>query len=60
MSEIKSENVYKQENSSQNTNHKNSKIDITPILKDVEQCIKSGLHDKLQSILVLFYVMFLS
>ena len=52
MSEIKSENVYKQENTSQNTNHKNSKnskIDITPILKQVEQCIKSGLDDKLQS-----------
>ena len=49
MSEIKSENVYREENTSQNTNHKNSKIDITPILKQVEQCIKSGLDDKLQS-----------
>ena len=52
MSEIKSENVYKEETPSQNTNHKNSKnskIDITPILKQVEQCIKSGLDDKLQS-----------
>ena len=55
MSEIKSENVYKEENSSRNTNHKNSKnsknskIDISPILKDVERCIKSGLDDRLQS-----------
>ena len=26
---------------------KKSKIDISPILKDVEQCIQSGLHDRL-------------
>ena len=41
MSEVKVENTT--------TNFKHNKIDISPILKDVEQCIKSGLHDKLQS-----------
>jgi len=41
MPEVKVENTT--------TNFKHNKIDISPILKDVEQCIKSGLDDKLQS-----------
>ena len=47
MSEVKLENTNT--NTSTTTNFKNSKIDISPILKDVENCIKSGLGDKLQS-----------
>ena len=41
MPEVKVENTT--------TNFKHNKIDISPILKDVEECIKSGLNDKLQS-----------
>ena len=49
MSEVKLENTNTNTNTSTSTNFKNSKIDISPILKDVENCIKSGLDDKLQS-----------
>ena len=49
MSEVKLENTNTNTNTSTTTNFKNSKIDISPILKDVENCIKSGLGDKLQS-----------
>ena len=44
MYEVKIENT-----NTTTTNFKNSRIDISPILKDVENCIKSGLDDKLQS-----------
>ena len=46
MSEVKVENT------STSRNFKNNRIDISPILKDVEQCIQTGLDIKLQS---LFY-----
>ena len=44
MSEVKVENT----NTNTSRNIKNNKIDISPILKDVEQCIKKGLDNKLQ------------
>ena len=52
---IKQEKIYKEEQEEcketyeQNIEFKNTKIDISPILKDVEHCIKSGLEHKLCS-----------
>jgi len=55
---IKKEKIYNEkqeeheeckETYEQNIKFKNTKIDISPILKDVEHCIKSGLEHKLSS-----------
>ena len=47
MSEIKAEDTNT--NTTTTRNSKNNKIDISPILKDVEQCIQIGLNNKLES-----------
>ena len=52
MSEVKVENTSTSIPTPTTRNFKNNKIDISPILKDVEQCIQTGLDNKLQS---LFY-----
>ena len=53
MSEIKAEDTTTTTNTNTNRNtirnSKNNKIDISPILKDVEQCIQIGLNNKLES-----------
>ena len=52
MSEVKLENTTTSTSIPNSTtrNFKNNKIDISPILKDVEKCIQTGLDNKLQSL----------
>ena len=52
MSEVKMEYTSTSIPTPTTKNFKNKKIDISPILRDVEQCIQTGLDSKLQS---LFY-----